>query len=392
MLVEKNDPKDPFYKQIALGFENGIFSVLSQERWQYVRRQVAHAFSGSSIRGTMPFLEKGVARLLEKLKHCAETQEIVDLDAVFVRLTFDFIGESAFGISFNSLDDENGEISRFLKLTRSVLSDVGPFTITPLMKYINRTGYKAMLKNVADMRSIARNLMAEARSQKDSSRTTAIWDAINQISDMGDEERLDNFVTFLIAGHDTTAHAMAFVMHALLDNKNVMTKAIEEVDSVLGASIQADYTHYGQLNYLGMCAKETGRLYPTGNGTGRVLSETKTINGITLQKGMTVQTSQHMLHFREDFFPEPAKFDPERWTKENESMRPKCSFIQFSQGPRDCVGKTMSVMEQIVVVATLLRNFRFELKPGYEFGTRADIVNSPLNGLPVRVHVRNNDA
>lgn len=95
--------------------------------------------------------------------------------------------------------------------------------------------------------------MAEATTPQHAK--TAIWDALNGVADMDEEEKLDNFITFLVAGHDTTAHAMSFTFYCLITHPEAMQEAVKEVDAVLGDARIATMTHYPQLTYLTMCIK-----------------------------------------------------------------------------------------------------------------------------------------
>jgi len=126
-------------------------------------------------------------------------------------------------------------------------------------------------------------------------------------------------------------------------------------------------------------------MYPSAGGPTRRLTETKTINGVTIPEDTMVSVNPHMLHYYEKYYPNPDTFDPTRFSKENEQARPKCTFLAFSLGPRDCIGKTMALTEEILTVASLLKNFTFQLPKNFVLRTNAaGIIHRPADGMPLR--------
>lgn len=129
---------------------------------------------------------------------------------------------------------------------------------------------------------------------------------------LSDETIVDNIITFLFAGHDTTAHSMAFTIYELCKNPEILKKAREEIDVVLAYDKIADASHMGKLEYLEMIVKESLRKHPSAGGTGRVLEEDYDYNGLLLPKGSKIFCSAVTMHNNEKYYPEPEKFIPER--------------------------------------------------------------------------------
>ncbi len=129
---------------------------------------------------------------------------------------------------------------------------------------------------------------------------------------LSDETIIDNIITFLFAGHDTTAHSMAFTIYELCKNPDILQKVREEIDSVLGTDKIGDWSHMGRLEYLDMVVKESLRKHPSAGGTGRLLEEDYDFNGTILPKGSKIFCSAMSMHHNEKYYPEPEKFIPER--------------------------------------------------------------------------------
>jgi len=143
-----------------------------------------------------------------------------------------------------------------------------------------------------------------------------------------------------------------------------------------------------KLQYLKQCILEGVRMYPAGLGTMRTLTKTAAIDGVTLEKDTIVVIYSLSCNYNPKYWPEPFKFDPERWTKEKEAARPKGAFFSFGNGPRDCIGKSMAVDSAIIVLGSLLKRYSFELKPGYVFSFHTAWVAKPRNDLLVYVKRR----
>jgi cholesterol 24(S)-hydroxylase len=220
-------------------------------------------------------------------------------------------------------------------------------------------------------------------------KATSIWAAVNSIENFSDTDRLANFFTFVIGGHDTTAHGMAFTLRLLFDHPEFLKRARAEVDAVVPENTRIpDASLISEFHFLLNCFKEAIRMYPPAGGTGRVIEETKTINGITIQAGTPCFVAGIQLNYNPRYWKDPHVFNPDRWSKEEEKLRPKCSFFTFSQGPRDCIGKTMAQQEAVVVIATLLKNFDFELAKTNKLNIDFGVTNKPLGGIHFRLKQR----
>jgi cytochrome P450 len=190
----------------------------------------------------------------------------------------------------------------------------------------------------------------------------------------------DEMYTLMLAGHETTAATMAWVINRLVAQPDVMERARTEVVSVLGGA-QLDASHVGKLKYVEAVINETMRLDPVIPNFGRALTRPMTIAGHELPAGVTIAPCIYLVHRRPELWPDPENFKPERFLEARQSPY---AFFPFGGGARRCLGAAFATYQMKIVIAEILS--RVDLKPvaGYTASaTRRGIAFAPSKGLPV---------
>jgi cytochrome P450 len=190
----------------------------------------------------------------------------------------------------------------------------------------------------------------------------------------------DEMYTLMLAGHETTAATMAWVINRLVTNPNVMDRARAEVLSVLSGA-PLDASHVGKLKYVEAVINETMRLDPVVPNIGRTLKRAMTIAARELPAGVTIAPCIYLVHRRPELWPNPAQFNPDRFL---ETRQTPYTFLPFGGGSRRCLGAGFASYQMKVVIAEILS--RVELRPveGYKASaTRRGIAFAPSDGLPV---------
>jgi cytochrome P450 len=181
-----------------------------------------------------------------------------------------------------------------------------------------------------------------------------------------DEQARDQAMTLLIAGHDTTAAGLTWLFYCLARQPQAAALVHQELDAVLGGR-EPTASDLPQLSYTERAVKETLRLYPPAIAVFmRQALEDVEIAGYTVARNSLVQLFSYICQHDPRWFPEPERFDPDRFLPERQQAVPPFAYFPFGGGPRVCIGNTFAMMEMTLVPATLLQHLKVELVPGQE--------------------------
>uniref|UniRef100_A0A182M757 Cytochrome P450 n=1 Tax=Anopheles culicifacies TaxID=139723 RepID=A0A182M757_9DIPT len=198
--------------------------------------------------------------------------------------------------------------------------------------------------------------------------------------------------TFMFEGHDTTTSAISFLLLSLAKNPEVQEKVFAEVRNVVGDDRKqpVTMTMLNDMHYLDLVIKETLRLYPSVPMFGRKMLQNTEINGKIFPAGSNVVIFPFFIGRDPDYFPNPEKFDPERFNVETSAEKTNpYQYVPFSAGPRNCIGQKFAVAELKSLVSKVLRNY--EVLPAehpHEETFIAELILRPERGVPIRVKPR----
>jgi cytochrome P450 len=202
---------------------------------------------------------------------------------------------------------------------------------------------------------------------------------------MSDKQVRDEVLTLFVAGHETTANALAWALCLLAQHPSVLARLQAEADA-LGRTPTVD--DLPRLPLALQVFKESMRLYPPVYLFGRVATTEVDVGPFRLPRGTIVLVSPFALHRNPSLWTDPERFDPERFRAEEEAKRHRCTFIPFGAGPRTCIGLSFALMEGPIVLATLLRRATFELVDPRGAEPEPSATLRPRGGLPMRVRLR----
>ncbi|HXM36088.1 MAG TPA: cytochrome P450 [Pyrinomonadaceae bacterium] len=197
---------------------------------------------------------------------------------------------------------------------------------------------------------------------------------------MTDEQLRDEAMTIFLAGHETTANALTWTWYLLSQNPEAETALHNELDAVLGSRLP-EFADVARLRYTEMVLAESMRLYPPAWAIGRMSLADCEIGGYFVPKGSLVLMSQYVMHRDQRYFPDPLRFDPERWTEERRGSRPQFSYFPFGGGPRRCIGESFAWMEGVLLLATLAQQWQMRLAPNQVVALRPVITLRPKHGM-----------
>ncbi|GAC1392422.1 MAG: cytochrome P450 [Ktedonobacteraceae bacterium] len=315
--------------------------------------------------------------------------ETIDVSQEMTHLTMSIIGKVLFDADvFTEANELGAAMTTILAHVSHTLSHLFP---TPLGWPTKRN--RNTRQAIAVLRGRIQNLIEERRA--DTKERNDFLSVLLQSKDedgnhMSDQQVIDESLTLFGAGHETTATALAWVWYFLASHPNVYKRVQEEVDIVLQGRTPT-YADLARLPYCLQVFKETMRLYPPAYATSRASLHDINIDGYTVRKGKDIVfVSPYTLHRRPDYFPDPERFDPERFTAENEKKLPRYAYMPFGAGPRICIGNHFAMMEGHLLLATLAQRVTFDLVPDQKIepDPSKTITTRPKNGVNMVVHRR----
>ncbi|KAL1639396.1 hypothetical protein SLS58_007977 [Diplodia intermedia] len=297
-IANQNWPKAPAQYE---GFKplsgNALFAQMDHTRWHRQRKALAPAFGPAVVNAQFPSLRKYLTQYVDHLDNAASRRQVVDISLLNVLLTLDFVGEVAFGIDLRAI--EQGARCRVMQIFQTVLPELMKCGLFPLRAKIPvMKSTRAMHAAIAELRALAHGAVQACRRNDtaDSAKPAKrIFEILAKQRDGNGQymftipELVDNYVTFLVAGGDPTAHTITFAIYEVLNNRAVLEKLRAELDGAIGADCVTPSLAQVKLPYLNAVVKETLRMHGPGFGTFRHSCGRDTeVDGVVLPANTTL--------------------------------------------------------------------------------------------------------
>jgi cytochrome P450 len=318
--------------------------------------------------------------------------EVLDLHDEMLELALRIVGKCLFDLDVQSRDEVK-------KISAAVDAFMGflPLAVLPFSEQIQRLPLptmKRIRKGQAELDGMIYGMIEERRKTPGDrgdllSMLLEAVDPEDATARMSNRQVHDECLTIMLAGHETTANALSFALWLLAKHPEVQTRMHEEAAAVLeGRSPVAD--DYAKLPYATQVFSEALRLYPPVWVTARTCVEAYEIAGFAIKRGAVLIASQFVVHRDARFFPDPLRFDPERFAPEKKQARPRFAFFPFAAGSRQCIGEGLAWMEGVLSLATIARDWRLSLPEGAakEIAVTASISLRPKHGVRLLVERR----
>ena len=373
---------------------DGLFTSWTQEpNWKKAHNILLPTFSMPAMKSYMPEMTDIATQLVEKWERLNPEEEI-DVPADMTRLTLDTIGLCGFDYRFNSFYRE--EPHPFVaSMVRCLDTAMQQQSRLPVGNRLRVREHRRFQDDTTFMNSVVDEIIARRKASGDQSDKKDLLGHMLSGVDKQTGERLDDvniryqIITFLIAGHETTSGLLSFALYFLLNNPEVLAKAYEEVDGVLGADLSAapTYEQVKQLRYVSQVLKESLRLWPTAPGFVRHPYEPTVLGGkyqIDTRNQLRVLTP--MLHRDPKVWGENAEeFDPQRFAPEAERSIPANAYKPFGTGQRACIGRNFAMQEATLVLGMILQRFELVDHTNYELKIKQTLTIKPAD---FRIKVR----
>uniref|UniRef100_A0A914XA88 Cytochrome P450 n=1 Tax=Plectus sambesii TaxID=2011161 RepID=A0A914XA88_9BILA len=392
---------------------NSLFN-LRTDRWKNARNCVTPAFSTGKMKLMYDTVHSKVVKFQEIMESRCESGNTFNIYDDFQGLTLDTIGVCAFAVDSKCQTDRQDpfyvnvrkmfaefdmERSWYMKLglimpsLMPVLKHFRPYTSfgrpeAILVKNLEKV-VDQRIKMYKDCRTV--DIMQLLLDQ--SKECTGCEDAANKSRPLlTRDEVVENCYAFLLAGYETTSTALAFTAWLLAKNPDAQDKLQSEVDQHINEfGDKIPYDSLMKLPYLDAVFKESLRLYPPVIlFTARTCVKKTVIMGHPIPEDTIVLSPVHVIHQNPEIWPEPKKFDPERFLSKNENRHPM-AWIPFGHGPRNCVGLRFAEMEYKLAIFHLMSKFNLSLPEGDMAElrvTQSAILMRPLDGVHVVLNSR----
>jgi cytochrome P450 len=347
------------------------------------RRLIQPAFHRGRIAGYAQIMA-------EKTKQWIDAQHVskeIDLAVEMNRLTLAVVTETLFG---SEVDSSAHEIAKSLTVVIENFNRM----LLPFWRFLSLIPTKGNLRLYHAKKHLEETIYGlisrrrkEGRDHGDLlSMLLAAEDAENPQKRLTDTEIRDQALTIFIAGHETTANALAWTWHLLTQHDDIRRKMKAEIDAVLGPNRLPGLEDVAKLPYTTAVLSESMRIYPPVWVVGRRALEDVTIGDYQVPRRTIVITSQYLIHRDERFWPNPLEFRPERWLDEKaKEERPKFAYFPFGGGGRICIGDAFAWTEGAILLAVMARRWRFEPMADQVIDLSASVTLRPKYGLKMTV-------
>jgi cytochrome P450 len=204
---------------------------------------------------------------------------------------------------------------------------------------------------------------------------------------MTDKQLRDEVMTFLLAGHETTALTLTWTWHLLAQHSALQEQLQNELQRVLAGRVP-EFADLPNLTFTEQIIKESMRLYPPAWSVARTVVSEFELRGYRIPAGANVVMSQWIMHRDPRYFPDPESFDPGRWSPERAQKLPRFAYFPFGGGPRQCIGNSFAMMEAILLLATIAQRFSLRAVSSEPIVPVPSFTLRPKSGIQMKVEAR----
>jgi cytochrome P450 len=378
---------------LAPGLGRGLVTAEGEE-WKLQRRTIAPLFTPRNVGGFFPAMAEAAERLVRRWRRRPDGR-VIDASLEMTRVTLDVLERTIFTQGVPRDPDALGRaITRYF----NSLGRVDPLDIFGFPEWIPRIGrlrarpaISFFAETVNELISARKALLARGEpAPRDL--LTLLLEASDPETGKGltDIEVRANIVTFIGAGHETTANALSWSLYLLSQDERARSRIEREVDDVLGQG-PVEPHHLERLVYTRAVIDEAIRLYPPAPYISRTAIQDDRIGDLQIPAGSMVAIAPYVLHRHRRLWDHPDAFRPERFLPEERARIDRFAYLPFGAGPRVCIGASFSLQEAVIVLATVVRSVRLDLVRGHEVMPVQRITLRPRGGLPMRLTHRSLD-
>ncbi|XP_020281099.1 probable cytochrome P450 6a14 [Pseudomyrmex gracilis] len=388
---------------------SGHLFVFPGKKWRNLRVKLTPTFTSGKLKQMFAVLKDCSEEVAKSLEKMAETKECIDIKEIFSRYSIDIIMAAAFGIKSNCIGQLDNEFRYWGKKIFEISSPKNTiFLFAPsLAKLFSIPIFKRGVSNFfinifrdnAEYRKthnvvrhdfmnlliqLMENGYIEPDEKKEASQKNDVPPTMSKLSMI--EAAAQAFV-FFFAGFETSSTTATYCLYELAINQNIQDKLRQEIDEILNKHGEVTYNAVNEMTYLHKVVNETLRKYPPLPQLNRIC--TKTINlptNIHIPEGTLITIPVLGIHRDPAIYPEPDKFDPERFNADQIAARHPYAFLPFGEGPRTCIGTRLGYLMAKVGILNVLSKFKVKLHPRTPVPpifNKAPVILTPEGGVPL---------
>jgi cytochrome P450 len=385
----QNYHKDWLQRRVlSAGLSNGLLTAEGQQ-WRMQRRALAPLFARRTVLSFSVAMIDAAAALVERLK--LRDGQIEDIAVEATRLTLDVLERTMFS---DGLGRSPEEIRLAMKHYFEAIGRLDPFDVLGLPNWVPRLSrwkVRPMLRlfesAIDAIVSTRRRRIAEDPDSVPRDILTLLLEARDPETGEGlsEVEVRANILTFIAAGHETTANSITWSLFLLSQSPEWRRRVQAEADRELDGDVEGLAERLVETRAV---IDEANRLYPPIAAISRAALAPDVLAGEPIRRGTMVVIAPYVLHRHRALWADPDAFDPNRFLDGARERIDRFAYLPFGVGPRICIGATFALQEASIVVATVMRHFTLELAPGHAVWPVHRVTVRPSGGLPMIVRRR----
>ena len=387
-----------------MGLPVGVF-IAEGEAWKRQRRMVMAGFDPAHVREYFPALQRVAMRLQGRWSKAAARKQDIALQPDLMRFTVDAIAGLAFGAEVNTLESDDEVIQAHLdKIFPAMFNRV--MAPLPIWRWVKRPVDRQLERSVASVQQAIEGFIAQSRARllAEPERRAKPADLLEAMlvaseahdSGLDDADVAGNVLTMLLAGEDTTANTLAWMIYLLHRHPETLARARAEVLGEFGDRGELSHEGLGRLDYVEACAHETMRLKPVAPFLGLQLEHDTVIGDVAVPRGTLVWAVMRHASLDDSHFAEAASFRPERWLGDGGPAQAASSAkrvsMPFGAGPRVCPGRYLALLEMKLCIAMMLQRFEILGIDTPEGGPAREQLQFTMSPVGLRMRLRERTA
>jgi cytochrome P450 len=348
------------------------------EAWRTQRRLIQKGFDRKQLEALSAIMQDSLAESLGDFETKASAGP-VDIYPLMMKITFKMVARSLFGAR---LKDED------IDVVSHTICTVQEFIVRQtLQPYLNPWfAMNGELRRHEEMRARADSILMEYIQRRRNE--TPGSDLLQTLMDarysdgegMSDSLVLSESMQLLVAGHETSSNGLSWLLYLLSTRPDCLERVREEFDAVLGDRAMS-YVDVPKFEFTTQVIQEALRLYPPFWMVDRMAVADDRVGEIAIPRGSTVIVFTYGAHHAAARWEDAERFDPERFSKANEKMHTPFSYLPFGAGPRGCIGGNYAMLQILMILGALLREYDLELTPGQRVEARPMVILRPKDGI-----------